>query len=123
MNFLKSTFLYTITALIVMIFWGKFVGRFGLIGSFLSACFLIGPLWYVNHFKNFITHKKDEIFIDMGLAIAFGSFIKSFSNHESSYGIIYSIMTLIILWLGACLGVIIAIIFENILLKNLERLE
>lgn len=121
MNFIKSTFLYCITALIVMNFWGKIVGQFGLIGSFLSALFLIGPLWYFNHFKNFISHKKDEIFIDMGLAIAFGSFIKSLSNHGDSYGIMYSIITLVVLWCGAGVGVIVAIIFENLLLRNSTR--
>ncbi len=120
MKFVKSLFGYLITSLLVIGLWGIFVNKLGLKGSYFAALFLVGPCWYINHYKNFIFHKNDDVFIDMALAIAIAAMAKSIFNIENfslSY-FIESLPTFYYLGLGAILGVIFSFFIKKYDIKE-----
>lgn len=115
MNFIKSLIGYFVAGLIVMLFWSKLVDLFGIVGGWIAGFTLVGPLWYVLHYKNFVANKNGNVFIDMALAIAVGTVTTSILNTKSdlSISILQSLPTLIILGLGAIFGIIFSVYFEN----------
>jgi len=58
MTFIKSLICYFLAGLAVILFWGKLVNIFGVIGGWLAGFSLVGPLWYFLHYKNFVANKK-----------------------------------------------------------------
>ena len=120
MKFIKSLFGYFITALLVTGLWGVFVKKLGVRGCYLAALFLVGPCWYINHYKNFILHKNDDIFIDMALSIAIAAMVKSIlkiENFSLSY-FIESLPTFYYLGLGAIMGVIFSYFIKKYDIKE-----
>lgn len=123
MNFLKSLVGYFLAGVIIVILWGKLVNIFGIVGGWIAGLTLVGPLWYFIHHKNFVFHKNDGIFIDMGLAIAITTMTVSILKIKSNFWISlsHSIPTLVFLALGAVLGVVFSIFFENKIIYPYEK--
>lgn len=120
MKFFKSIIGYFLAGFTVTMFWGKFTLSFGLLGGWLAAFFLVGPMWYINHHHNFVSNKKDAVFIDMGLAIAVCNLTVGLADKKLSYQInsIYTALpTLIFLGLGAVCGVVAALYAEKQIYK------
>ena len=115
MNFIKSLIGYFFAGLIIILFWGKLVNIFGVIGGWLAGFSLVGPLWYFLHYKNFVANKNGTVFIDMALAIAVGTVTTSVINTKTNLAssVLHSLPTFIILSLGAVFGIIFSIFIEN----------
>ena len=115
MNFIKSFIGYLLAGLVVILFWGKLVNIFGIIGGWIAGFSLVGPLWYFLHYKNFVSNKNGTVFIDMALAIAVGTVTLSVVKTKTNLvgAILQSLPTFFILILGAALGIIFSIYFEN----------
>lgn len=55
---------------IIRMIWGRFVEKFGEIGGFLSALFIVGVMWAVNH--GIPLFHQTGAWVDMGLAAGVG---------------------------------------------------
>ena len=115
MKFIKSLGGYFLSAMLVIGLWGYFIESLGIMGSFIAALLLVGPCWYLNHYKNFLSHKENDIFVDMALAIAVAAMVKSALSTEkiSIELLLESFPTFYYLGIGAILGVL----FSNYLRK------
>lgn len=65
MSFLKSILAYCFAAMMINIFWPLFATPFGLFAGFIAGAIVIGPTWYICHYKGFISQGK-HLAIDMG---------------------------------------------------------
>lgn len=115
MKFFKAVLGYFLAGIVIVVFWSKIVDIFGIVGGWVSALVLIGPLWYINHYKSLILHDDEEVFIDMGLAIATTTVVISILKVKKNmiFSIYESFPTLFFLAIGAILGVIFSIFLEN----------
>lgn len=56
--------------------WGRLVNRWKVVGGFLSAFLIVGPIWLMNHGITFsLIHQTGGAFVDMGLATGVGIFV------------------------------------------------
>jgi hypothetical protein len=56
--------------------WGRMVSRWKVVGGFLSAFLIVGPIWLMNHGITFsLIHQTGGAFVDMGLATGVGIFV------------------------------------------------
>ena len=55
---------------LIRMLWGRFVDKFGEIGGFLSALFIVGVMWAVNHGYGLIY--QTGAWVDMGTAAGIG---------------------------------------------------
>lgn len=65
---------------LLQIVWGQFTGNYGLIGGALSAGFIVGTTWVLNHgiATHFVIQGAGAApWIDMAWAAAFGCFTES----------------------------------------------
>lgn len=60
---------------LIRMLWGRFVEKFGEIGGFLSALFIVGVMWAVNHGFGMI--HQTGAWVDMGLAAGVGLLVCS----------------------------------------------
>lgn len=60
---------------IIRMIWGRFVEKFGEIGGFLSALFIVGVMWAINHGYGLI--HQTGAWVDMGLAAGVGLLVAS----------------------------------------------
>lgn len=56
--------------------WGRLVEKFGAIGGFLAALFIVGTTWALNHGYGLV-YQSSEVWVDMGLAAGVGLFVAS----------------------------------------------
>lgn len=59
---------------IIHLVWGKMVKEWGAIGGFMSALFIVGSTWALNHGYGLIGQSGDA-WVDMGLAAGVGLFV------------------------------------------------
>ncbi|MCK1227672.1 Lin0368 family putative glycerol transporter subunit [Streptococcus uberis] len=76
MSFLKSILAYYFAAIMINIFWPLFATPFGLFAGFIAGAIVIGPTWYICHYKGFISQGK-HLAIDMGGVIATSVLVKT----------------------------------------------
>lgn len=103
MKFLRSTLGYMIAGMIVMSVWGVLAESYGIIGGWLAALVIIGPMWFLNHFLGLIHHDAESAFVDMGLGIAFTGIFRDIFIHGSAT-FIESLPTIALVIVGAILG-------------------
>ena len=60
---------------LIRMLWGRFVDKFGEIGGFLSALFIVGVMWAVNHGYGLIY--QTGAWVDMGTAAGVGLLVAS----------------------------------------------
>jgi hypothetical protein len=116
MKFSRSVIGYCIAGMIVMSVWGPLSGKYGLMGGVLAAFFIIGPMWYMNHYVGLIDHEDDSAFVDMGLGIAICGTMRDFFMNGSS-ALLDSLPTLLLVAVGAVAGGVAAAYIE----KDMER--
>lgn len=57
----------------ILVIWGRLVDRFGVLGGWIAALLIIGPLWYLNHgMAQPLIVQQGSVFIDMGFATGLG---------------------------------------------------
>lgn len=119
MKFVRGVLGYMIAGMFVMSVWGKFAAdpTFGIIGGWLAAFAIIGPMWFMNHFLGLIHHDGDSGWVDMGLGIALvGIFRDTF--HLGFDAFLSSVPTMILVAVGAALGGIVAVEVEKSMAKG-----
>ena len=119
MKFLRAVLGYAIAGMIVMSVWGAFVGveSFGIIGGWLAAFAIIGPMWFLNHFLGLIPHDADSGFVDMGLGIGLtGLFRDTFGIGFEAF--VEAMPTLGLVAVGAILGGFVAAKVEESMEKG-----
>ena len=117
MKFLRAVLGYAIAGMIVMSVWGEFVGVWGIIGGWLAAFAIIGPMWFMNHFLGLIHHDADSGFVDIGLGIGFtGLFRDTFGVGFDAF--MAAMQTLALVAVGAILGVFVAAKVEECMEKG-----
>lgn len=123
MKFLKSLFLYFISGITICLFWGKIIKNFGLFGGWIAGFILVGPLWYTLHYKNYVSNRNGNIFVDMALAIAICTATSSIFSQRIDFfsAVKASIPTFFLLCLGAICGVVFSILCENSLLQKTKN--
>ncbi|WP_373774205.1 Lin0368 family putative glycerol transporter subunit, partial [Streptococcus ferus] len=65
--------------------------------------FIIGPVWYLCHYRGWISQNKDQVAIDMGAAIGMSVLVRGFLEHGLSQTLM-AMPTLLCLALGASLA-------------------
>lgn len=106
MKFFRSVLGYMIAGMIVMSVWGAFVGveSFGIIGGWLAAFVIIGPMWYVNHYLGLIYHEDGSTWVDMGLGIALVGIFRDVFLFDGVATFMAAVPTMLLVSLGAVLG-------------------
>lgn len=106
MKFFRSVLGYMIAGMIVMSVWGKFVGveGFGIIGGWLAAFAIIGPMWFLNHYLGLIHHEEGSSFVDQGLGIAFVGIFRDVFMVDGFATFMSSVPTMLLVAFGAALG-------------------
>ncbi|WP_416246422.1 Lin0368 family putative glycerol transporter subunit [Caldibacillus debilis] len=116
MKALRSIIGYAIAGLLVMSIWSEFAGSYGILGGYLAAIIIIGPMWFMNHFLGLIPQDDDSAWVDMALGIAVaGTMRDTFMKGGSAF--VDALPTLGLVALGA----IIAGITAGIIEKNMEK--
>ncbi len=126
MKHMKAFFSFLIASLTIVYFWGKIIQFFGVWGGWICGFFLAGPMWYINHHKNWAGNENGILFIDMALAIAVGTFSNSFFSKfflGQKINFTKSIFILILLCIGAIIGVVVSILFEKKLNEKVSDYE
>ncbi|MFP7297044.1 Lin0368 family putative glycerol transporter subunit [Neobacillus niacini] len=123
MKFSRGVIGYCIAGMIVMSVWGPLSSKYGLMGGVLAAFFIIGPMWYMNHYVGLIDHEDDSAFVDMGLGIAICGMMRDFFMNGSST-LVDSLPTILLVTVGAVAGgVAAAYIEKDMAKKNVEHAE
>src|SRR5690242_12074944 len=109
--------------MIVMSVWGPLSSNYGIMGGFLAAFIIIGPMWYMNHYVGLIEHDEDSAFVDMGLGIAICGTMRDVFM-KGAHTLADSLPTLLLVAVGATLaGVVSAFIEKDMVKKKLETEE
>lgn len=118
MKFLRAVVGYAIAGMIVMTVWGAFAGveGFGIIGGWLAAFAIIGPMWYMNHFLGLIHHDADSGWVDMGLGIGLVGLFRDTFGMGFDY-FLAAMPTLLLVAVGAVIGGFVAAKIE----ENMEK--
>ena len=106
-NFFKAILGYFFAGFVVTFFWDNFITWFGLGGSWFAGLCLVGPAWYLNHYKKLIKSIPGAVFVDMGLAIAVTNITFSMLKQQNGLSISAfnkSVPTLLFLAIGAFIG-------------------
>lgn len=119
MKFLRAVVGYAVAGMIVMTVWGEFAGveGFGIIGGWLAAFAIIGPMWFLNHFLGLIHHDADSGFVDMGLGIGLVGLFRDTFGPGGMDAFMAAMPTLLLVAIGAVLGGFVAAKFE----ENMEK--
>lgn len=104
MKALRSIVGYMFAVIYVFAVWGMFESSYGIIGGWLAALFIIGPLWFVNHYLGLIPQDDSNSFVDMGLAIGVGGIIHGSLTGNGLDSFISSLPTIITVIVGATIG-------------------
>lgn len=106
MKFFRNVLGYMIAGMIVMSVWGPFVQveSFGIIGGWLAAFAIIGPMWFMNHFLGLIYHSEGSSFVDMGLGIALVGIFRDVFLFDGVATFMAAVPTMLLVALGASLG-------------------
>jgi|SRR5471030_210558 len=75
-KFIKSTFGFCLSAVVINGCWSIFTNEFGVRGGWISALILTGTMWFVNHHIGLVENTEEAIFIDMGLAVGISSLFR-----------------------------------------------
>ena len=93
----------------IVMFWDKFVEKFGSIGGWIAAFFIVGTIWRLNHGSNNpLIHQNGKIWIDMAWAAGIGVLSASLVSGDK---IKKSISTLFAAVIGGILGGFILFLF------------
>ncbi|MCK1193061.1 hypothetical protein MXZ23_05570 [Streptococcus uberis] len=79
MTFLRSILAYFFAAMMINIFWPLLATPFGPYAGFIAGALVIGPTWFICHYKGFISQGK-HLALDMGGAIATSVLVKTALN-------------------------------------------
>lgn len=64
-----------IFCVLLRLFWGRLVNKFGAIGGFLAALIIVGTVWILNHgMDKHLIQQSGNGWIDMAWAAAIGTF-------------------------------------------------
>lgn len=111
MKRIKSVVGYTLAGLIVMSVWGE-IGQVGILGGFVAAIIIIGPLWFLNHYLNLTSNEEGVAFVDMGLAIGICGIARDSFIHGSQQ-LVAALPTISLVVIGAVVGGILSAKIEN----------
>lgn len=112
MRFLRAMLGFLIAAVMVTTLWGEFVEFYGIVGGWIAAFIIIGPMWLMNHYLELIPNDKDAAFVDMGLGIAVCGVVKGTLIYGMS-GLLLSLPTLAYVVIGAVVGAVTAVAVEK----------
>lgn len=117
MRFTRGVIGYCIAGMIVMSVWGPLSNNYGILGGFVAAFIIIGPMWYMNHHVGLIEHEDDSAFVDMGLGIAVCGSMRDFFILGSG-AFVDSLPTLGLVAIGAVAGGVAAAYIEKDIAKK-----
>lgn len=119
MRFLRATLGYFLAGFAVPGFWPYLASPFGYLAGFVAALCLIGPVWYLVHYRGLVYQEAEAIAVDMGGGIAAAVFTRDSLYHGFSE-MLAGLPTLFLMLLGACLGGFLALFLER---RRKERSE
>lgn len=119
MKFSRGVIGYCIAGMIVMSVWGPLTSNYGygIMGGFIAAFIIIGPMWYMNHYVGLIDNDEDAAFVDMGLGIAICGTMRDFFMNGSG-ALLDSLPTLALVTIGAVAGGVASALIEKDMLKK-----
>lgn len=120
MHHLRNLLGYFIAGVFAMYLWPIFVDflNMGVFGNWIAPIFIIGPMWYLNHYIGLIKHDEEMAFIDMAFGIGFAGIFKGLFIGVGYLGFMQSLPTLILLILGGSFGGFMATLVEKKWLKS-----
>lgn len=106
MKFLRGTLGFMCVGLLVSGVWGLFSSAYGILGGWLAALFIIGPMWFMNHHMGLIPNEDGAAFVDMGLGVGVACLMKDVFVNGASTGV-DALPTLLLVAVGATIGGIV----------------
>lgn len=124
MKVLRAVVGYCIAGMLVMSIWDTLLAPYGVIGGFISAIIIIGPMWYLNHYKGLIYDAPGSGFVDIGLGIGMAGVSRDFFMNNMDWGLMVdTIPTLALVILGAVIGGLLAASIEKNMLLDQDEIE
>jgi hypothetical protein len=116
MIFIRNLLGYFIAGLCAMYLWGKVVDllNIGIIGNWIAAVVIVGPLWYINHHVGLIKNSDESAFVDMAVGIGFAGIFKGLFLGAGWSGFVQTLPTLILVIAGGSFGGYLATVVEKI---------
>lgn len=99
-KFLRAIMAYTLAGLLVAGLWSHVASPFGYGAGFVAELVIIGPTWYLNHYRGFIPQPLEAATVDIGLAIGTTVLVRDALSKTNSQ-VLESLPTLFSLLLGA----------------------
>ncbi|MET3557352.1 hypothetical protein ABID29_000461 [Streptococcus rupicaprae] len=112
MRFIRALFAYGLAGFLVPLIWQLFASQFGYFTGYVAGATVIGPVWYLIHYRGLIPRYGKGASIDMGLAIA--SAVLTREIFKKGLNILpQSGPTLVLLIFGAVLAGLMAWLLES----------
>lgn len=108
MKALRGIIGFALAAIFALTFWGTFVDSYGIIGGWIVALAIIGPLWFLNHYIGLIPQDPKASFVDMGLGIGIGGIVRDFFLNDGLNSVVSSLPTILLVIVGASIGGFVA---------------
>lgn len=111
LNYIRTFLAYCLAGFLVPYLW-SYVSILGIYAGFAAAILIIGPVWYIVHYKGLIYQDSEAATVDMGAGIA----IAVFTRDVLSNGVISSfsyLPTIILLSIGAVFAAVVSHYFER----------
>ncbi|MBP3041596.1 hypothetical protein J9303_19325 [Bacillaceae bacterium Marseille-Q3522] len=117
MIFIRGSLGYMIAGIFAMSVWGSLSSSYGILGGYLAAIIIIGPMWFLNHYVGLIKNDEDAAFVDMATGIAICGIMRDiFMKGTSSFS--DSLPTLLLVSLGAIIAGITSAAIEKNMAKQ-----
>jgi len=122
MKFYRGVIGYCIAGMIVMSAWSPLANSYGIMGGFLAAFIIIGPMWYMNHYVGLIENSDDAAFVDMAVGIAICGIMRDVFMKGGST-LLDSLPTLSLVTVGAVAAGVVSSYIEKDMLKKKMVIE
>ena len=125
MKFFRNVLGYFIAGLFVMGIWDEYTLTYGILGGFIGATIIIGPLWYLNHHIGLIHNNEKSGFVDMALGIGIAGIARDYFITLDLNQLLETLPTILLVTIGGILGGVCSAFIERDLTydkrkKNIE---
>ena len=114
---LRASLGFFLAGFLIPTVWSFLASHFGLFAGFIAAIVVIGPVWYINHYRALIHLNTGDIGVDMGAGVAVSVFVRDSITH-GIFGSFAALPTSFFLILGAVFAGYLAMRIEKWLDKK-----
>ncbi|MXQ48065.1 hypothetical protein GRB29_01345 [Streptococcus pneumoniae] len=100
---MRAILAYAFAATAIGILWPTFAAPFGAWAGVVAGAVVIGPVWYLVHYRGLIPQGSERKAVDMGGAIGTSVLVKTALSSDSQ-ALFQALPTLLLVLIGAALA-------------------